>query len=440
MTSDDFAAVVLEHVLAIQRGDASLDDATVEAIEDPALQEILVGLLYLQEDLARRQRNLTDSQVELARARADLERTQRLELIGQLAGGLAHDFNNELAVIFSHAELLALSHPGAAFTRDLQQIMRAARSSARLTRKLLRLARRDEPELEVVPTLEAVDRLHELVSRLLPAGIQLSWRTEDGTFACLDPGQLEQVLMNLVVNARDAMEGRGRLTIRLAVRALADAEAAAADLSAGLHTVLVVEDDGPGMSPEVYARAFEPFFTTKTEDLGTGLGLAAVKRIVEGWGGRITLTTQLGVGTRVEVLLPEASRTDARRRSAPEVGTRRGTVVVVEDDRRLLVAVSRYLRHTGFRVLETSTGCGALETLDRCGGTVDLLYTDLVLPDVDGLELIRTTRRRYPAVRSVLTTGAQEAEGRRFPTDLPVLHKPVPPLLIVSTLARELAR
>jgi two-component system, cell cycle sensor histidine kinase and response regulator CckA len=319
---------------------------------------------------------------ERKRLEAQLRQSQRLESVGQLAGGIAHDFNNFLSVIRGYARFIIDGLPyESALRSDAEEIERAAERAARLTNQLLVFSRRDVVQSRVLDLAEVLDDITSLLERTLGEDVALSVSVEDDL--CLveaDPSQLEQVLVNLVVNARDAMPGGGRLSIGLANDPGRDEP----------RVRLTVEDDGHGMTPEVLERAFEPFYSTKPKGQGTGLGLATVYGIVTQAGGSVDIQSQPGEGTTVSVFLPASGAGPAHPDDAPvsdDAAEGGETILVVEDEDAVRRLTCRILSRQGYRVLEAPDGHRALDTWDRHGGEIDLLLTDVVMPGMSGKEL-----------------------------------------------------
>ena len=336
-------------------------------VDDPDVQ----GIVLNSRDVTERKR-----------LEAQLRQSQRLESVGQLAGGIAHDFNNFLSVIRGYARFIIDGLPyESALRSDAEEIERAAERAARLTNQLLVFSRRDVVQSRVLDLAEVLDDITSLLERTLGEDVALSVSVEDDL--CLveaDPSQLEQVLVNLVVNARDAMPGGGRLSIGLANDPGRDEP----------RVRLTVEDDGHGMTPEVLERAFEPFYSTKPKGQGTGLGLATVYGIVTQAGGSVDIQSQPGEGTTVSVLLPASGARPAHPDDAPvsdDAAAGGETILVVEDEDAVRRLTCRILSRQGYRVLEASDGHRALDTWDRHGGEIDLLLTDVVMPGMSGKEL-----------------------------------------------------
>jgi two-component system cell cycle sensor histidine kinase/response regulator CckA len=357
---------------------------------------------------------------------------QKMESIGRLAGGVAHDFNNLLTVINGHAELLLSLFSEHDPVRDsLNQIGRAGERAARLTRQLLAFSRRQVLQLEPLDLDQVVGEMHSMLERLIGTDIHLEARLSGGLPAVMaDAGQLELVLVNLVVNARDAMPGGGRLRI---TTDLAHVDAAFCrehpPMRPGLYCLLEVEDEGSGMDPDTLSRVFEPFFTTKAKGKGTGLGLATVYGIIKQVGGFIWLESRPGQGTRVSIFLkPEtgmhaavtheaggpsgdaaASPAAVGSRPVPGALPGSGTVLIVEDEEMVRQLAASLLRGQGYRVLEAGDGRQALDLIHR-GEEVNLVLSDLVMPRMGGRELGRELYRLCPGLPVLYMSGHAEGE------------------------------
>jgi len=332
-------------------------------LEDPDVQ----GIVLNSRDVTERKR-----------LEAQLRQSQRLESVGQLAGGIAHDFNNFLSVIRGYSRFIVDGlPPDSPLRSDAEEVARAADRAAKLTNQLLVFSRRDVVQSRVVDLGGVLHDISSLLERTLGENVALSISVEDDLLRVeADPSQLEQVLVNLAVNARDAMPGGGRLAISLA--------------NEDRRVRLTVEDSGHGMSTDVVERAFEPFYTTKPKGQGTGLGLATVYGIVTQAGGSVDISSRPGKGTTVSVLLPASASRPAQAEEAPPPSPPAAggeTILVVEDEDAVRRLTCRILSRQGYRVLEASDGEGALHTWDRVGADIDLLLTDVVMPGMSGKEL-----------------------------------------------------
>jgi PAS domain S-box-containing protein len=364
-----------------------------------------------------------------------LAHAQKMEGVGRLAGGVAHDFNNLLTVILSHAQLAeAELPPGSPLQELVAPIREAAQRGTALTRQLLAFARKQVVSPAVLDLNEVVRGVARLLQRLLGetvgVGVRLSpdlWRVR------IDPGQLEQVLVNLAVNARDAMPDGGRLSVATSNAPLAAQDARGRGVPAGEYVELVVTDTGHGMDAATARRAFEPFFTTKGE-LGTGLGLATCLGIVQQAGGAMWAETAPGRGTAVHVLLPrhagEAPRTAEATRTPRPAVVGPATVLVVEDEEMVRRTALLSLRRAGYGVLAAASGPEALRVAADHAGPIDLLLSDVVLPGMSGRELAERLRVARPGVRVLFTSGYAEDEALRAQAaagSVPILPKPYTP-------------
>jgi PAS domain S-box-containing protein len=333
-----------------------------------------------------------------------LRQTHKMEALGQLAGGVAHDFNNILSAISGYAQLAELQlAPDDPLRVDVGEIVRAAERGAGVTRQLLAFSRRQALETEVVDLAAAARALGAMLGQLLPRTIALRLPTTDVTAPVrASRAQLDQIIVNLALNARDAMPGGGTLVLDVGVgRGAASPQA-----------TLTVRDTGHGMSPEVRARAFEPFFTTKRKEHGTGLGLATVYGLVRQFGGEIDLDSAEGAGTTVTVTFPLAAPVVARDQasgSSPRAGGRR-RVLLVEDEASIRTMVRRMLEHAGYDVQEAPHGAAAVAAL-RAGDAVDLVLTDVAMPELGGVELAREAMALRPRLPVLLMSGYAELSG-----------------------------
>ena len=340
-----------------------------------------------------------------------LLQSQKMEAVGQLAGGVAHDFNNILTAIVGYTDLLAAEFSGhPRHLEDLEEIRKAARRAAALTRQLLSFSRKQVLEPRVIDVNDVVMNLDKMLRSLISENIELKTMFADDVDAArVDPNQLEQVVMNLAINARDAMPEGGTLTIET-TNATLDDDYAARHVSVipGNYVMIAVTDTGSGMSEEIKARIFEPFFTTKPAGRGTGLGLSTVYGIVKQSGGNIWLYSEPGKGTTFKIYLPaiEALPEDIGKTAPAEAARRgKGTVLLVEDDEQLRRLTHRALAAQGYEVLEADRGRAALDLARRHQGTIDLLLTDVVMPDTNGRKLADTLRAARPGLQVLYMSG-----------------------------------
>lgn len=358
--------------------------------------------------------------IDTTRSRAleeQLRQAQKMEAVGQLAGGIAHDFNNLLTVIEGYSAFV-LDELGDddSIRGDIEEIREAGARAATLTQQLLAFSRRQLVEPEIIDLNAVLQGMANMLGRLIGEDITVEMRLVDDLYTVLaDRGQIEEVVVNLAVNARDAMPGGGRLTIETANVTLdASRVRSFADARPGPYAMLSVRDTGIGMSREVQAHLFEPFFTTKPRGKGTGLGLAQIYGIVRGSGGLIEVESATGQGSTFRVFLPLAEEGPPSREEAPDVPLAeiRGgseTVLVVEDQERVRGVATRMLRSLGYTALEASDGYEALRLFrDAKHSRIDLVLTDVVMPGVSGRELVDALRRIRPNVRVVYMSGHTE--------------------------------
>src|SRR2546430_11901630 len=340
---------------------------------------------------------------------AQLVQAQKMEAIGRLAGGVAHDFNNLLTVILSYSELLLEELPKDSSNRDdIGQIRKAAQGASELTRQLLAFSRQQVLEPKVVDLNAAVTGIERLLARVLREDIQLrcTLAADAGTVR-VDPGQLEQVIMNLAVNAPDAMPNAGRLTVATANVSLDETYMQARPLAApGRYVMLAVTDTGTGMDAATQARIFEPFFTTKEVGKGTGLGLATVQGIVQQSGGFIWVYSEPNHGTCFKVYLPRVDAPPAKAEAVagdPLRGT--GPLIVVEDVEAVRAVTRRMLERYGYRVLEAADGEAAIRLAANSAEHIHLLLTDVVMPNVSGRDLAEMFAKTFPSSKVLFMSG-----------------------------------
>jgi signal transduction histidine kinase/CheY-like chemotaxis protein len=381
------------------------------------------------------------AEAERERLQRSLAQTHRLESLGQLAGGIAHDFNNLLGVIIGYADfvsgqLAAADHATPpdldALRNDVEQIERAAERATGLTRQLLAFARREVTRPEVVDLGDVVRETEQLLRRTLGEHVQLTCKLGERLPPVLaDPGQLEQVLVNLAVNARDAMPTGGTLLIETAeVEVDQDFADARPGLTPGPYVRLRVSDTGEGMEPAVLEHAFEPFFTTKPEGLGTGLGLATIYGIITQLGGYVSLYSESGIGTTCSVMLPATSE-DATASSAPDRGAERyghgETILLVEDEDGIREVARRILERRGYKVHSAAGGAEALALADALDEPLDLLLTDAVMPEMLGRTLADQISTRWPDTRVLYMSGYAAPMlglGTSVPPNMHLIEKP----------------
>ncbi len=383
---------------------------------------------------------------EARQLEAQLRQSQRLEAVGRLAGGVAHDFNNLLSVIKAYTELVTNSlRPDDPNRAMMNEVQGAGERAAELTRQLLAFSRQQVLQTRVVNLNGLVTNLAKMLGRILGEDIDLQLKLHPRPLLTrADAGMLDQVLMNLVVNARDAMPTGGRLTIETSSRRLtAEPGRALPEALPGRYSCVTVTDTGPGIAQQHLARIFEPFYTTKDPGKGTGLGLATAFGIVKQHGGWLTVDSVEGWGATFQVLLPSAPEDESVAPDLPARATERGggeTILVVEDEATVRRLTRRVLESAGYRVLEAPDAVEALRLWDNHPGTIDLLMTDIVMPGgIDGRELADRLSLRRPGLRVILTSGySADMAGRELSLrpGHAFLQKPASPRDLLDSVRR----
>jgi len=369
-----------------------------------------------------------------------------MEAIGRLAGGIAHDFNNQLHGVSGFADFV-IRDPGlgARARQDLEEIQKATERMAGLTRQLLAFSRQQVLSLEALDLNAAVADGRSLLQRLIGSTVYMALELLPAPlWVRADRAQLLQVLMNLAINARDAMPNGGQVTLRTAVREVSADEpaSAAGTIEPGRYAVLSVMDGGIGISPAALPHIFEPFFTTKEVGQGTGLGLATVHGIVSQSHGYVWAESAPGKGTTFTVLLPQAAVPAASPRQPqghPPPPARRARILVVDDEDIVRTTVARTLQAEQYEVVQARNGREALECLAREHGNFDLILSDIVMPGLSAQELGDRLTSEYPAVRLVWMSGYPRDSFDRLSVTQPFLQKPVPADVLLSCLNELLA-
>ena len=407
----------------------------------PILDEngALIGIIGISSDITER-----------IGLEEQLRQAQKMEAIGRLAGGVAHDFNNLLTAIKGHAGMLLDDLPqGSEHHEDAFQIFQAGERAAALTRQLLAFSRKQVLEAQSVDLVAAAVNLQPMLRRLIPARIDFRVdSTGEHAVVWADPGQVNQILMNLVVNAADSIERTGTISIHLDSVDLskADVDSIPWHVEVGRYARMRVRDSGSGITPQVLNKIFEPFFTTKAEGLGTGLGLSTVYGIVKQSGGHIMVNSSLDSGTTFQVLLPLSENApDApvtTQRAALVTPPAGGVILLVEDDESVRCLARRILERGGYTVLQAPNGRAALELAASHEGTVDVVLSDVIMPDMGGVELKERLRAMYPALQVILTSGYSEADlrGEVRGQSAAFLRKPFTAASLLQVVAETMAR
>ncbi len=431
---------------------AALADSTSIAIENVRLfEELQEGLRARGEALARAEHELAErrrAEAELQAAEAQLRQAQKMEAVGRLAGGVAHDFNNILSVILSYATVLADELPvDDAKRSDVDEICKAGERAAALTKQLLAFSRQQMREPKVHDLNAILRGMKSMLTPLLGAAVEIELVTAPGLeHVLVDEGQMEQVAMNLVINARDAMQPRGG-KIRVETANVVITSDDVADrryaVGPGRYVKLAVSDTGHGMDAETCARIFEPFFTTKAEGKGTGLGLSTVYGIVAQSGGKIWVESTVGAGTTFEVYLPPSDGpavTAAKPSPVVRVSRGKETILIVEDDDQLRTVVHDILARSGYRVLIARSAGEALLHWDGQAAPIDLLLTDVVMPKRSGVDLARRITEIHAPTRVLFMSGyAEDSSSRQGLLDATgFLQKPFTPAALLLKVRQVL--
>ncbi|MBX6322136.1 MAG: PAS domain S-box protein [Rhodospirillaceae bacterium] len=414
-------------------GTPMIVSATISPVRDESGR--ITHFIGIEEDITQRR------EIE-----AQLRQSQKLEAIGQLTGGLAHDFNNLLSVIVGNLDILQEQLPPEGKPRELVDMaLRGALRGAELTRRLLAFARRQPLMPRLFDINALVGQTSVMLRRMLGETLDVVVNLADDVWPVnADPSQVEAALTNLAINARDAMPKGGTLLIETGNRHLDEDYAADnPDVRPGDYVMLAVSDSGTGIPPEILPRVCEPFFTTKPSGQGTGLGLSMVYGFVRQSGGHLKIYSEVGHGTTVRLYLPRAGERRpaaaeavvAREAAAPGV-----TILVVEDNDDVRGLVVKQLGDLGYAVRAAANAAAALEILEKEPG-IDLLFTDIIMPGgMLGTDLAREVRRRWPAVKILLTTGFSEAAASIQPGSLPIISKPYRKHTLAAKLREVLGR
>jgi PAS domain S-box-containing protein len=431
--SRTYVTVILRDVNERRAADAALREREEEA------RDIAAALAELNDNLEQR---VQDRTAQLMKAEEALRQSQKMESIGNLTGGIAHDFNNLLQVISGNLALLRRDVSGnAPAEQRVRNATDAVKRSAKLSSQLLAFARRQTLDPKVINLGRFLRDMEDILRKAVGEGVTIETHIAAGIWnSLIDPGNVENALLNLAINARDAMDGQGTLTIEASNTFLdSDYVRANDDAIRGEYVVLSVTDTGTGMPPEVIEQAFEPFFTTKAEGKGTGLGLSMVYGFVKQSGGHIRLISEVGQGTTVKLYLPRSTQTEERLVNLEALPVEGGSemVLVAEDDEYVRESVVAMLSDLGYRVIKAKDAHSALAIIES-GMPIDLLFTDVIMPGpLRSTELASKARERIPGLAVLFTSGYTEnamSTGGRLDPNIELLAKPYSR----ETLARKI--
>jgi two-component system cell cycle sensor histidine kinase/response regulator CckA len=429
-------------ILLTGRGDRDVD---IEAMKVGAADYLVKDQItpQLMERVIRHSIERKGAERALSHSQDQLRQSQKMEAIGCLAAGVAHDFNNILSIILSYSQLLTVDlNAGDPMRADLEEINSAGLRAADLTRQLLAFSRRQVLQPRVVNLNDIISGMEKMLRRVIGEDVELTSLASPALRAIMaDPGQMEQVIMNLVVNGRDAMPRGGKLTVETALVILDESHASNhGGAKPGPHVMLSVRDTGTGMDEATQARVFEPFFTTKGVGKGTGLGLATVFGIVQQSGGTICVYSEVGQGTTFKVYFPVAPAAVLVPPPSPVVERRtlRGseTILLVEDEERVRALALTILRKYGYNVLEAQGGGDAFLVSEQYPSTIHLLLTDVVMPLMSGRQLAERLTSLRPDMKVLYMSGyTDDAVVRHGVTDSTIafIQKPITP----EALARK---
>ncbi|HYW15326.1 MAG TPA: ATP-binding protein [Allosphingosinicella sp.] len=429
---------------AISERLAAIREADSEASRARQLEE---AVRERTRELSQAYEQLKEESAEREAAEAQLRQVQKMEAVGQLTGGIAHDFNNMLAVVVGGLDLARRKLTGRRREVEfhLDNAMEGATRAAALTRRLLAFARA-EPLLPVaVAPAGLVEGMLDLVDRSIGERIAVSTRFPEDTWnVSVDTNQLENAILNLAVNARDAMDGEGQIEIVIDNVPLGPGEVG--ELGAGDYVRISVSDTGSGMSPEVIERVFEPFFTTKPVGKGTGLGLSQIFGFARESGGEVVIDSTVGIGSTVSLYLPRSTQEVETLAVDPALGllgpaAAAGTaILVVEDDPRVSRSTVGALEELGYRPIACAGGREALEILEREAGRIELVITDIMMPEMTGPELVREATARWPSTAILFVTGYVGEAGSEELSGHDILRKPFTVAALADAVAGALAR
>jgi PAS domain S-box-containing protein len=450
---DDRARVLASVRQALERGDETWSDEYRFSHPDGSTRWLLDRAYALYDDSGKPIRMVGSLQDVTKQRQLELQlrQAQKVEAVGQLAGGIAHDFNNILSIVVGYADLVLGSlGPATAGRDEVEEIRKAALRGAELTRQLLAFSRQQVLQPRTTDLAAIVAGMTQMLRRLIGEDIELSIEGTGSALVWVDPGQITQVILNLAVNARDAMPRGGRLTIRtMGVVVGEDEGREHVRIAPGRYVVLAVSDSGTGMDVATQAQIFEPYFTTKEPGRGTGLGLATVQGIVAQSGGSIVIVSEIGRGTTFRIYFPEAAAGEAARHDGDGArgagGARRAageTVLLVEDDHALRAMLKAVLQRQGYRVLEAPNGREGLLLSQAFDGPIDLVLTDVVMPYMSGRELVERLAGTRSGLKAIFMSGYADGvldEHGVRDRKSSFLQKPVTPAALVEKVRAVLA-
>ena len=398
------------------------------------------------EELESANKNLRSDMEERRRLERELLQAQKLESVGRLAGGIAHDLNNLLTAILGYSQMLEQDlQSDPRLLGDVQEIRKAGERASKLTNQLLTFARRQVRDPRLVDLNDLTHNISNMLERIIGEDLELETRLDDDLGAVkIDPNQAEQVLVNLVVNARDATPADGRITIETRNVTLPHQEFEKTELAADDYVVLTVHDTGTGIEPDTLPNIFEPFFTTKEAGAGTGLGLSTCYGIVRQAGGHIAVETEVDRGSKFKVLLPRSEQRAPTPVEEPvePIPNGQGCILVVEDEDAVRGIAVRTLRKLGFDVRQACDGVEALDIYNRHGEEIDAVLTDVVMPNMGGKELARNLRELKPDLKILFASGYPENEISHdgvLDPGIAFLPKPFTPTVLAHRLHALLA-
>ena len=435
----------------VEQGDATRPQEMKIGRLDGDIRDIEVTVAAIDYEGERAAQVVIKDITEHKRLVERIQQSQKLESLGRLAGGIAHDFNNVITAVMSYAQLgaSALSGQEGIASTSFREIQKAADRASYLTDQLLAFARPQAFKPQVLSLSDLVINMDSMLRRVISEHIELITESAaDLDMVMVDPGQMEQVLLNLAVNSRDAMPGGGTLRITTANATIEGVRPAGhVEVRPGEYVMLVIADNGVGIPDEVKAHLFEPFFTTKNADKGTGLGLSTCQEIVTQCGGYIELESEPGKGTTVRIYLPKA---DGAARTAPREEQVRGlpkggeTVLLVEDEEMVREATSRVLRKLGYHVITASNGFEALElAVEHTHERIDILLADVVMPVMSGLEVAQRLKASMPWLKILFTSGYPDdalASSGVLASGIELIRKPLTPSVLTHRVREVLDR